>query len=268
MDSLQAIVASSRNSPDELYRKAFVHFQGLFHSKTDVSKVQLPSHLPETVYNDRRVLGVVITAALMAMLDHRRKIGGAATADLIEILAGSLTMPAELQEQLDDIILQQAATTGAGLSASDLVLSRMLDWERHDFGKFNRLLRALNKAARIHQRMTPTPLTDPFRHDVKERALTELRPVMKRLQDEFKVRRREPSGIEIIAAFEREASKPELFFLNNPHNLGLWLDFLRAHPDNPLSLLSSGAAEVFDNFVAFATSHESDYTRRKVSSRA
>src|ERR1700730_1536764 len=265
MDSLEVLVESSRNSPDELYSKAFLYFQALFRPlKADASKVQLPSHLPESVYSDRQILGLVITAALIAMLDHRVKTGGA-TIVSPELLVYIEIMPPETREYLDDIILDQMATLGAGIFASEVAHSRSLEWQHHDYGKVKRCLRALDKAARVHQRIMPTPLTDPFRRKVKQRALTELRPTLKRLQEEFKARRRQPTADEILETFVREASNSEFSFLSNSHNLGLWIEFLRI---NPLSLLSSSAVDLFDNFAAFVTSHKSDYTRRKFSSKS
>ncbi len=171
------------------------------------------------------------------------------------------TMP-KVIEQLDDIILAQAATIGAGIFASDLAYSRFLEWQHHDYDKLRRCLRALDKAARIHQRLTPAPLTDPNRKRVKELALKELRPVLDRLQKEFKARRQQPTEDEILKAFEREANNPDLSFLSNGHNLGLWIDFLRI---DPVSLLSESAVQLFDHFNAYVTSHKPDYTRRKTS---
>jgi hypothetical protein len=264
MNSLEALIESSRNSPDELYTNAFLYFQALFLRLTaDASKLQLPSHLPESAYNDRQVLGLVITGALIAILDHRLNTGTAAPAEIL-VLVHMEIMPTHIREQLDDIILDQMGTLGGGIFASELAHSRWFEWERHDYSKVKRGLRALDKAARIHQRMRPTPLTDPFRHERKEQALTELGPVLKRMEEEFKSLRRQPTDDQILKAFEREASKPELSFLSNKHNLNLLLESLRT---NPRSLLSWSAADVYDNFYAFITKHKSDYTRRRVSSR-
>lgn len=264
MDSLMALVKSSRRSPDKLYAKAFLHFQALFRSlKGDVSTVQLPSHMPESVYGDRRTLGVVITAALVAMLDHRLKTGGAKIA-LKKLLWYTLLMPPGTLVQLDDIILAQASTIGVGIFASELAHSRFLDWQQDDYPRFKRGLRALDRAARVAQQMMPTPLTDPFRREVKERALTELRPAVKRLQEGFKMRRQQPNQKQILKEFTEEARRPEFTFLSNEHNLNLWLRFLST---DPLALLDRSAAELYDDFTAFVTSHSSDYTRRKVSSR-
>jgi hypothetical protein len=265
MDPLEALVKSSRKSPDKLYSKAFLYFQALLRPlKSGASKVQLPSHLPESVYSDRTILGLVITAALIAMLDHRAKTGGATVAPPA-LLVNIKIMPLEARQYLDDIILDQAATIGAGIFASEVAHSRILEWEHHDYGKFKHCLRALDKAARVHQRMMPTPLTDPFRRKVKQRALTELRPALKRLQEEFKARRERPTKNETLEAFVREASNPRLSFLSNSHNLRLWIEFLQI---DPLSLLTTSAADLFDNFAAFITSHKPDYTRRKFSSKS
>ena len=265
MDALARIIEESRKSPDRLFQDAFRAFQSLLAplKQPSACKLQLPSYLPESAYSDRQVLGLLISAALMAMLDHELKTGGEKIApDQLLTYIGLMTP--EMQAGFDDIIVEQAEIIGAGLFASDLALSRFLQWQRYDYARFSRALKALDKAARIYQRRTATPLTDPFLAEVKQRALLELRPVLKKLQEEFKARRRQPTKDEILKAFEREVTNPALPHLGNSHNLQLWLEFLRR---DPLVVLSASPAELFDDFQAFVSSHSSDYTRRKVSSR-
>ena len=274
MDTLATLVENLRDSPDELYGTSFLYFQSLFRDLkgSTASKIQLPSYLPGNIYNDRRALGLVIEGAIMAMFDHRVKVDPAKNRSAVKrarrfaengVLVYTHEMPSEHREQLDEIILDQAAAIGASIFASDLATSRFLDWQHHDCPKFRRGLRALDKAARVDQQLMPAPLTDPFRHKNRKAVIAELRPVLKRIQDEFRARHAINAEAEVLKAFEREASNPDLPFLSNPHNLNLCLRYLR---NNPLHLLSISAADLYNELAAAATSHSIDYTRRKLSS--
>jgi len=266
MDTLKAAIESSRNRPDQLYAKAFLYFQAIFrHTEGDVSQIQLISYLPEEAYGSRQALDCLITGALVAMFAHRVK----NTADWSkvstqEILTYPAIMPPALVQQLDTIILEQIKLMGADLLASDLVLIRILAWQRDDYSKTKRWLRALDKATRIHQRMASVPLTDPFLREVKQKALEELRPAMERLQKKFQAQHALPVRDEIIKAFEREADNPNLPWLSDPHNLSRWLDFCRS---DPFAFLKSPPAQLFDAFAAFVSRHEVSYTRQKYSSK-
>jgi hypothetical protein len=262
---------SGRKDLGQLYREAFLGFKEQFRRTTkDVSRIQFASRLPAWLYTDPQSLNAVVTAGLLAMLDHRAKDSKISAIALPDVeLYTRRIMPEAMPKaahQLDDIILQQVAITGMGLiNASDLVKGRARDWERGDYPKYKRLLRALDKAAKIHQGKTRAPLDDPFLREAKEQAVKELRAVLNRLQKKFKAERQPERSTEaaILKAFEEEANKPELEFLSDSHNLTRWIEFLRT---DPFSVLTSSAAELFDCFAAFVSGHKPDYTRRKYSS--
>jgi hypothetical protein len=259
MECLEAAIKSSQN-PDELYGNAFGCFRSLFGlTNRDISRLQLPSYLPAALYGDPVSLGAVITAALMAMLDRREHTGGEtlALAD-VSVYVNCMAVP-KSAEHMDQIILEQVSISGVGLLASDLVKSRVHYWERNDYRKFKRWLRALAKAARVHQGMTPAPLNDPFQRDAKEQAVRELTPFVERLQAKFEEMNRIPTKNEIIDAFESEAVNHRWL----EDNLGRWREFVRT---NPMLLVHTTAADLFDHFAAFVTMHEPEYTRKKLSS--
>jgi hypothetical protein len=252
-----------------VYRESFRGFQELFRTtKQDVSRLQLASILPPSVYMNPVSLDAVVTAGLLAMLDSRWRKLNVPSVALRDVqtyfrFVVPTAMP-EAADDLDEIILKQTAITGMGLIfSSDLVKSRVHDWERRDYRKYKRLLAALDKASRIHQRRTPANLKGvPFLREAKKQAVAELQPVLNRLQEKFKAERRSTTADGILKAFAEEASKPELNFLGNPHNLKLWIDFLSM---DPFSLVTRSAAELFDRFAAFVSGHVPDYTRREYS---
>jgi hypothetical protein len=273
MDTLATLVENLRDSPDELYASSFLYFQNLFRQLkgNDASKVQLPMHLPEAVYKDRRALGAVITAAILAMFDHRVKVDPAKNRIAVErarrfdengVLVYTHEMPSQHREQLDQVIFDQAATIGAGIFASDLATSHFLDWQQHDYAKFTRGLRALDKAARIAHGILRTPITDPFRREGKKAAVAELRPVILRLQKWFKEQRERPPKDKVVEQFRREAENLSLPWLSNPHNLALWIKFVRV---STRLVLTCSPENAFDEFAAFVTRHDSEYLRKKYS---
>jgi len=270
------------NRPDDLYREAFHYFQILFNSSQadahEMREIQLISYLPESVYRDRTTQGAVITGAIVAMYAHEVEadlrgdvvdlnavaLAGARTIE--EILVCLTTMPQEVLNQLDEIILRQGIVTGDGLHASDVVFKRVLNWQNHDLRKHQRWLRALGKHARIQQGMEKTPLTDPFLREVKARALEQLRPVVIRLQKWYEQQRsshaRTQEEQEIVEAFAREAANPGLPFLSGAHNLELWLNF--CHED-PQAFVSLSPENLFHAFMGYVTKHDVDYIRQMIS---
>jgi hypothetical protein len=250
-----------------LYSETFAHFQRLFSSTTkDVSKTQLISHLSSGLYQDRALLGAALTGALMAMLDHQRKdcVAGLEIGQLPAFVHG---MAPAMAHDFDAIILEQASTTGAGLSFCDVVMQRVLHWERHDYRKYKRWLRALDKAARIQNQKMAVPFSDPFRREAKEQAVEQLRPFLARLQRTLKTRttrpkRREPAEQakrrEILEAFAQEVENSGGSFLLQ--NLELWLRFVES---NPYSVPRSSPEGLFHEFAAFVTGHDPTYTAKQ-----
>lgn len=242
-------------TPDDMYRRAFDYFAGFFrpHPARDVSTVNLLAFdLPEAIRTDRRIMGAVMTAGVIAMLDHITQCG----------IQGDV--PAELHPQLDDIIIRQSGITGNALLTSDLVLSRASEWERTDYRKYQKWLKALEKAARIHQQRTPAPLDTVFLPDVKRQAVEQLRPVVARLRERFARQRGAPTETQIVEAFAEEMRNPDLPFLNNRHNRELWLRFYQS---DPVANLHLSPERLFDSFTAFVTMHDPEYVRKKISSR-
>jgi hypothetical protein len=251
-----AIAARESKGPDELYGRALQYFQTRFCSRpeADMSRVSLLSHdLPD---KERAMMGAVIAGALVAMLDHKTHCGDLSKVPLV-------LMPPELQGQLDEIIITQGPITGHALLTSDLVLSRVFEWERKDYGKYKRWLRALNKAARVHQGKMTRPLTDPFLGEVKQAAVQQLRPVVARMQEKFAKQRRMPEGQQIVAAFDEETrNNPDAPFLSHAHNHELWLRFYRR---DPVAYLHLSPEKIFDEFTGFVGTHDPEYGRQKIS---
>jgi len=254
-----------------MYSDTLGHFKRLFAStKQDVRKTQLISHLAPALYQDRALLGAALTGALMAMLDHRRTdcVAGLEYGQLPAFVHG---MAPDLAHDFDEILLEQSATTGAGLQFSDAVMQRVLLWERKDYRKYRRWLRGLDKAARIQQHMMAVPFSDPFRHKAKEQAVEQLRPFLARLQKTLKTQTTRPKSREttaqaqerqILETFVQEVQASGGSFLRE--NLELWLSFLHA---NPYSVAKSSPEGLFYEFAAFASGHDPAYTQKKYYSR-
>jgi hypothetical protein len=253
MESPLAIALRESKGPDDLYGHAFHYFQTLFrsHPNANVRTISVLSHdLPAPLARDRRMMGTVFSGAIVAMLDHEADCGV-----LNEI-------PAELHAQLDEIIIEQGAVTGAALLTSDLVLSRVSEWERTDYRKYKRWLKSLDKASRVHQQLTAAPLDDVFLPEVKRRSVEQLRPLMSRLQERLAKQRRVPSEQQIVAAFEEEARSPEATFLSNPHNHQQWFRFFSR---DPVSYMYLSPEKLWDEFTGFVKSHKAGYVRKKIS---
>jgi hypothetical protein len=255
-------------APGNLYVDTFLYFQRMFaNTKGDVSQVQLASYLPDWVYSDRDTLGRAVTGALMAMFEHRVKgRGDWEEIPFDQVHAFVATMPPELHKELDEIILAQAKIVGNGLIASDVVLFRVLKWEREDRAKTVRWLRALDKAARVLQRMVATPLNDPFLREHKKAALEQLRPALIRFQKQFRAKNipdSEANEDNIVKAFAAEARDPLFPFLSNAHNFKLWMDFCKS---DPYIFLTMTPESLFDAFVGWVTIHDSVYAKKVMSS--
>lgn len=240
-------------SPDRMYAQTFDYFQSVFRSRprVDVSRSNIFAHdLPEGIRQDRRIMGEVMTGALVAMLDHKTQCG----------VLGDV--PAELHLQLDEVIITQGAITGIALLTSDLVLTRVSEWERIDHLKYKRWLKALDKAARIHQQRAAAPLEDVALPQVKRLAVEQLRPVVSRLQERFAKQRRTPTPEKIVEAFAEETRGLDVPFLSHEHNRDLWLRFYRR---DPVAYLHLSPERLFDAFTAFVSMHDAEYVRKRIS---
>jgi hypothetical protein len=260
MENLWAVALKEAKEPDDLYWYAFHYFQTLFHSlgpKADVSETNILSHdLPDVLRSDRRMMGAIFAGALIAMINHESP-NTDAKMPFIEV-------PAKQQWQLDEIIISQAGITGAALLTSDLVLTRVSEWERTDLAKYRRWLKALDRAARIHQQRMSAPLSDPYLKEVKRVAVQQLKPVVARVKARISKMRVWPTPQEIVAAFEEETwSAQAPLILSHHHNRELWLRFYRR---DPVAHLHLSAEKLFDAFTAFVGSHNPDYVRKKISS--
>jgi hypothetical protein len=256
--------------PDARFAEAFRKFRALFKLEpdADASNILLPAYslyVPDLGSPNREALGAAITGAILAMLDHaeERARGDWAEKSLLELPGIVHTMPAEIRDRLDQIVLAQGEITGGGLCASDLVLARILYWEQNDGRKYDRWLAALAKASRVRRRETYVPLVDPFWHEVKRAAVEQLRPFVTRLKERVG-RLRRCGTDEIFAVFESEAKHPDSPpLLTDEHNLERWLCFFRREP---AEYVLFSPEKLFDEFVAFVTTHKVDYTRKMISS--
>ena len=263
-NSLPTAIRSAAE-PDARFAEAFRQFRELFRLKpdADVSNIRLLSYITGNEFVHREILGAVITGAVLAMLDHEKDRGDWAEKSLLELPAIVDSVPGKIRDRLDEIILAQGGTTGEELNASDLVWRCVLQWQRTDSRKHKRWLRALDKAARVRQGTTAAPLKDPFWRDIKQRAVEELRPVVKRLRERLSAKRKDVSEEEIVIIFAEEALDSGALFLCHPLNHELWIQFCKR---DPLGFRHLSPEKLFDAFVAFSSGHnDPEYVRRMIS---
>ena len=257
--------------PVSIYRQSFAHFREAFAKTTgDVRWLPLPSVVPPGFYDDPPALEPSLTGALLAMLDHTVAVPKLATMAFSLVSSYVLTqMPKSLPEAaaaLDQIVLAQLGICGlAILFGCDLVKSLTYQWERNDYDKYKKMLRALDKAARVHQGKLAAPLGGPFLPDVKAVAVAELTPVLALLQARFKKQRTDATPEQIWNAFLEEVRDTPTPWLVDRHNLALWQRFIREHSER---MLMATAPALFDEFVAYITKHsDPEYVRQRFSSR-
>lgn len=255
---LALVLKESHENEDALFRNTCLYFQGLFQSRphADVRAIDLLSlDWPEGLSRDPRMMGAAFDGIILAMLDHETHTGN--PTDLFPV-------PPELQATFDEIIISQGAVTGDVLLTSPLALSRVCEWGRKDYSKYKRWLKALDKAARIHQQKTSAPLNNPFLPDAKRVAVEEFRLVMTCIKERLSRKRRTPSEQELITALDEETrNNPDTPFLSKPHNREQLLRFFRRDPVTNLHL---SPERLFDAYAAFISTHDPEYVRKKISS--
>ena len=258
------IVESSRGHLAMMYEKSFEFFQERFRPKADVSGVQLQSHLPDSVCHDRQVLGTIITAALMAMLDHRCHTGGRRnTPDELHAIM-EMIAPPKVQDAFDKILIRQAGILGGALLASDLALMRYIHFQKFDYKKAAAFLEAMDTVARLrHGLLKKRPITDPFTKDAKAVVVKELGPILETLYEKFRTMHRTPTEQEIVNAFESEVKLSGDISLREPHTLNRWLAFIKG---DPLQLLRKPEpARLFDHFIGFLHGLKGAYAGQEIS---
>lgn len=240
MSNPLAIALRQSPTPDQMYRHAFGYFQAVcaIHPDANMRGINILAHdLPEALRANRALLGATMSGAIAAILDHETQCG----------ILGDV--PTNLHAPLDDIIIEQGEIVGATLLTSDLALGRVAEWERSDSRKYERWLKALGKAARVHQRRQAAPITDPILKDVKRAAVPQIRLVMNRMKERFGNERRTPTDAQIVEAFIRELDSPDVPWMAHEHNRRFWLDFFRRDPLTNLHLSAERLYDAYDAFV-------------------
>ncbi len=257
------------NSPEDYYAAIFDFFATriLAHRPPeDALKVNLLNHMPDPVFGSNRdVIGWAFSGAMVSLLAHLT--GGAHKKDLHRTLhhgiAAWMPIVRQLQEPLDQLILAHTATTGFSMTLSELVFERVKEWSMHDGPKFEAWTAALNKAARIQRQAAMPSLDDPLFPETARIIIAELKDHLAQLRNQS-LTNQKPT--ELVQFFQQQAESHEFQFLSNPHNLGLWLQFVSHNPTVFLTQSKSPSA-IFDLFQHFLSGHKPDYIRQKRSRR-
>jgi len=256
---------SGGGSAEEIYARAFDLLAAMLDKKPagDAFKVQLLHYLPDTTFatRNRDVVGWTLSGALVSLLAHST--GGEPANELYRTreqgMAAWMPILGELLEPWDALILAHTATTGWGLVWSEPVAARINFWEMHAGSKFEAWLAAAKTAGRIRRQVTMPPLDDPLFPEAARIMICELKVLLAQVRSQSLANQKSP---DLIQFFEQQAERKEFGFLNDPHNLTLWLRFVASNPEILLTQAKSPGA-IFDQFQASVSGHDPDYIRQK-----
>jgi hypothetical protein len=253
------------NSAEDFYAATFDQFATkiLAHRpRGDALKVQLLHYLSDPIFTSNRdVISWALSGAMVSLLAHLT--GGAHEKELHRTrhhgIAAWMPILRQLQEPLDKLILAHTATTGFGLTLSEPVFVRVKDWSMHDGRKFEAWTAAANKAARIQRQAAMPPLDDPLFPKTARIIIAELKELLAQLRNQPLTKQR---PMELVSFFQRQAESHEFGFLNDPHNLRLWLQFV-SHNPTVFHTQSKRPGAIFDLFQHSVSGHKLDYIRQK-----
>jgi hypothetical protein len=174
-------------------------------------------------------------------------------------------------ERLDGIICIQGKICGQDLLESELVRNRVRYWERCDYPKYKRFLHALDRFAKVQQRLAIGRNEDPLRRLYRDKTVEQLRIAKRKLKAKFQERRAERDSaedeLEIIAWAEEATKDPDVTFLGE--NQDRWLEFVRSNPLHFKKLVMYGSAEKLDDeLMAFAKNKKSANHLRRTTSQS
>ena len=168
------------------------------------------------------------------------------------------------------LILKQAETLGWRLALSGLVHKRFSEWDFEEKGPalFKAYGSALAKSARRMQGKESLPIDDPDLYYSKQKTVSELRLLLRRMRTEFYRRRVSPSEDELIEYFHDTVLDEGDNFIGLKLNLNSWVDFLRQNSTTISSLLlrkRAAPAALFDLWFASAKRLDPETVRQKIS---
>ncbi|MGA6988284.1 MAG: hypothetical protein WBZ01_19670 [Terriglobales bacterium] len=252
------------SSPEDYYAATFDMFATLLahRPRGDALNVQLLHYLPYPIFTSNRdVISWALSGAMVSLLAHLT--GGAHEKKLHRTrnqgMAAWMPILRHLLEPWDTLILAHTATSGIGLVWSELILARVAYWHTHDGEKFERWTKALNVAARSQRQQTMARLGDPLFPEAARIIIAELKVMLARLSNQSLSNRR---PVDLVQFFQRQAESHEFGFLNDPHNLHLWLEFVSRN-STVFRTQGKSPGAIFDLFVASVKGHNPDYVRQK-----
>jgi hypothetical protein len=250
---------------ETVYAVAFDQFAALLSGRPaeDALKIQLLHYLPESTFSigSRDLVGWTLSGAMVSLLAHL--VGGDQADKLYRTryLGMAAWMPVldQLLEPLDQLILAHTRSTGWGLVDSELVAARVNFWELNDGRKFDEWVQAVKTAAGIRRTRTKPTLDDPHFRDAARIMIGEIKVLLAQLTSQSLASQK---PINLIQFFEQQAKREEFGFLSDPHNLRLWLDFVRRNPAIFFTQ-KKRSSEIFDLFQSSVSGHNPDYIRQK-----
>jgi hypothetical protein len=246
---------------EKIYARAFDSISALLAGRPagDALKIQLLHHLPNPSYGNRDVLGWTLSGSLVGLLAHW--VDGEQARDLHRTreqgMVAWMPLLSQLLEPWDALLLAHTKTTGWQLVYAMPVEGRVSWWEHHDLQKFKAWTNACNIAARIHQQGTMPPLGDPLFPAAARVIIAQLRVLLKQLRIQS-LAQQKPANL--LHFFEQQAKRKEFTFLRDPHNLRLWLQFVKRNPNIFLTEEKSPST-IFDLFQNSVSGHDPDYIR-------
>jgi hypothetical protein len=173
---------------------------------------------------------------------------------------------------LDKIIVRQAVTLGWRIELSELVRWRLSEWEltADGLGLLRRFHRAIERAARIYQRLEKPPIDDPGLYLFKIKTVEELRAVLKKMQDAKRARssRARKNSRDLLGQFLKTIKQNSKSLPYLTANLARWKAFRTAQPDELRTCLSAvrfRPASLFNIWLSWCKGVDPEWLRQVIS---
>jgi len=179
----------------------------------------------------------------------------------------------EARRVLNEIIVRQAVTLGWRIGLSGLVQWRLSEWDLVPDGLklLSRYHRAVERAARIFQRLEKPPLDDPNLYRFKVETVKELRVLLGEMRKTYQARRCDPPDdlepvlvAHFLKAIARRSKSLPFLSANCPR----WRGFFEEQPI-VLRLQLAGVrlspASLFDSWLSWCKGVDPEWLRQTIS---
>jgi hypothetical protein len=210
---------------------------------------------------------MIISSLPRQLLESPEQLGALITEQLAQgVNPDNLTDDA--LRSLDERVILEAETLGQRIFTSRLVQARVQAWEWQPGGieRNERLGKALAKYGRIMQRQELPPI-DPGIRQHKQETVNELRLASRAFRQQYTKLRKTPTQAELLKMFRQVLAGGGGVFPYLTANLDSWVLFFEQEKDTVSRALSTSrfpAAEIYDQWLAWATGYKQEALRQKI----